>query len=365
MIVVEIYINQQTKVETTMHKPNRSIRPPSLLVVRTLQHQSNLQSKSAHPKLACIMHMHNSSRYSDRLASGASLNEAVISNAVTPILGLVSGALAGSLETTLTYPLELAKTQAQLRFNRGWRHLNTTTFLQRKVAIEGLSSLYTGLGSAVSGAALKVGLRYLVFDGTVHALKDPNGQSSNVDYALAGIAAGVVESIAVATPSERIKTAMIDDANGAKNFRSTTDAAAQIFRSEGIQGIYRGLVSTTCKYAGTGAVKMGSYYFFAQQHAKLVGQPSGGKSVQDTFLLGAAAGTVTVCVTQPLDVVKTRRQSTWGETLVVAARNVLYQQGVSGFWSGSMFRLGRMSVSSGIVMSVHEKVIGLFRVDVR
>jgi hypothetical protein len=51
------------------------------------------------------MHMHNSSRYSDRLASGASLNEAVISNAVTPILGLVSGALAGSLETTLTYPL--------------------------------------------------------------------------------------------------------------------------------------------------------------------------------------------------------------------------------------------------------------------
>lgn len=309
------------------------------------------------------MHLHNS-LYSNRLNSKSSFDQALLSNAIAPVLGLVSGALAGSIEASVTYPLELAKTQAQLRFNRRWRNLNTTTFLHRTVAAEGISALYTGLGSAVSGAALKVGLRYLVFDGTVHALKDDAGQSSNFDYAAAGVIAGVVESVAVATPSERIKTAMIDDANGAKNFRSTADAAHQIFRSQGVRGIYRGLVSTTCKYAGTGAVKMGSYYFFAKQHADLVGGLAA-KSVRDTFLLGAAAGVVTVCVTQPLDVVKTRRQSSRGETLVVAARNVLYHQGVAGFWSGSMFRLGRMSVSSGIVMSVHEKVVDLFRIDVR
>ena len=319
-------------------------------------------SKICTHKVAGIMHMHNS-MYSDRLANRPSLDKALVSNVVTPILGLLSGALAGSIEASVTYPLELAKTQAQLRFNRGWRHLNTKTFLQRKVAVDGISSLYTGVGSAVSGAALKVGLRYLIFDGTVHALKDKNGRSSNVDYAAAGIFAGIVESVLVATPSERIKTAMIDDANGAKQFRSTADAARQIFRSQGVRGIYRGLVSTTCKYAGTGAVKMGSYYFFAKQHTNLVGHSS--KSVQDTFLLGAAAGVVTVCVTQPLDVVKTRRQSTQGETLVVAARNVLYHQGIAGLWNGSMFRLGRMSVSSGIVMSIHEKAIDLFRVDVR
>ena len=341
-----------------MQNPNESpSKPPRRTRIAT--------STKPHPnlrKVACIMHMHNS-LFNDRLANGSSLDNELLSNTLTPILGLVSGALAGSIEASVTYPLELAKTQAQLRFNRGWRHLNTTTFLRRTVAVEGISSLYTGLGSAVSGAALKVGLRYLVLDGTVHALKDKDGQSSNVDYAAAGVVAGVVESVAVATPSERIKTAMIDDANGAKNFRSTKDAAHQIFRLQGIRGIYRGLISTTCKYAGTGAVKMGSYSFFAKQHTNLVGHSY--KSVQDTFLLGAAAGVVTVCVTQPLDVVKTRRQSTQGETLVVAARNVLYHQGVAGFWSGSMFRLGRMSVSSGIVMSVHEKVIDLFRVDVR
>jgi solute carrier family 25 citrate transporter 1 len=105
---------------------------------------------------------------------------------------------------------------------------------------------------------------------------------------------------------------------------------------------------------------MGSYYFFSQQHSNFVGHTS--KSVQDTFMLGAAAGVVTVCVTQPLDVVKTRRQSSQGETLLLAARNVLYGQGVAGFWSGSLFRLGRMSVSSGIVMSMHEMVVDLLRV---
>lgn len=306
--------------------------------------------------------MHNS-LYSDRLANGSSIDEALLSNTITPLLGLVSGALAGSIESSVTYPLEFAKTQAQLRFNRRWRHLNTTTFIQRTIAADGISALYTGLGSAVSGAALKVGLRYLVFDGTVHALKDGNGKSSNADYAAAGVVAGVVESVAIATPSERIKTAMIDDANGAKRFKSTTDAVHQIFRAEGVSGIYRGLVSTTCKYAGTGAVKMGSYYFFAKQHTNAFGHSS--RSVQDTFLLGAAAGVVTVCVTQPLDVIKTRRQSTQGDTLLLAARNVLQSQGFAGLWSGSMFRLGRMSVSSGIVMSVHEKVIDLLRIEVR
>jgi solute carrier family 25 citrate transporter 1 len=287
----------------------------------------------------------NNSLYSDRLANSPSLNPRF---------------LAGSIEASITSPLDFAKTQAQLRFNRHWRHLSTSTFIQRTIATEGASALYTGLGSAVYGSALKVGIRYLVFDGTVHALKDCDGKSGNADYAVAGVAAGIVESIAIATPSERIKTAMIDDANGAKRFRSTTDAVQQIVRAEGVSGIYRGLVSTTCKYAGTGAVKMGSYYFFAKQHTQFVGHSS--KSVQDTFMLGAAAGVVTVCVTQPLDVVKTRRQSSQGDTLLLAARNVWYGQGVAGFWSGSLFRLGRMSVSSGIVMSMHEMVVDLLRV---
>ena len=323
------------------------------------------------------MHMHNS-LHSDRLTNGPTLDSPIISSTnrptlsnpilattLAPTLGLISGLLAGGIEATLTYPLDFAKTQAQLRFNRRWRHIDTSTFIRRTVAADGISALYTGLGTAVHGSALKAGLRYLVFDSTIHALKGldgRHGKSGDLDYAAAGIAAGIVESVVIATPSERIKTALIDDSNSAKRFKSSQDAVAQIFRAEGISGLYRGLVSTTCKYAGTGAVKMGSYYFFAQQHANFVGHSS--KSVQDTFALGAAAGVVTVCVTQPLDVVKTRRQSTQGETLVVAARNVLHGQGVAGFWSGSLFRLGRMSVSSGIVMSVHEKVVELLRVEV-
>lgn len=302
----------------------------------------------------------HSSLYSDRLANSTALDENLINNAITPMLGLVSGAVAGGLEATATYPLELAKTQAQLRFNRRWRHLDTTTFLKRTVATDGLSALYTGVGSAVSGAALKVGLRYLVFDGAIHALKDDKGQSNNLHYAAAGIAAGVTESIVIATPSERIKTVMIDASNSPKRFRSTIDAVRYICYNEGLSGLYRGLVSTTCKYAGTGAVKMGSYYFLAKQHSMAFGHAT--RSIQDTFILGAGAGVITVCATQPLDVVKTRRQSMRGETLLVAARNILQGQGVAGFWGGSTFRLGRMSVSSGIVMSVHEKIVELLKI---
>jgi hypothetical protein len=201
------------------------------------------------------MHMHNS-LHSDRLAERSSLHKHkdLISNTLAPVLGLVSGALAGGIEASLTYPLDFAKTQAQLRFNRRWRHIDTTTFIRRTVAADGISALYTGLGSAVYGSALKAGLRYLVFDGTVHALKDDEGKSSNLDYAAAGIAAGVVESVAIATPSERIKTAMIDDSNGAKQVRGdrSGEDGLVLLLCEAARALFRAFFEVSTGHLRTG-----------------------------------------------------------------------------------------------------------------
>ena len=69
------------------------------------------------------MHMQNS-LHSDRLAKRrSSLDKHPISSTIAPVLGLVSGGLAGGVEASVTYPLDFAKTQAQLRFNRRWRHI--------------------------------------------------------------------------------------------------------------------------------------------------------------------------------------------------------------------------------------------------
>ena len=59
---------------------------------------------------------------------------------------------------------------------------------------------------------------------------------------LAGMSAGVVASITAVTPTERIKTALIDDARNAKRFNSAPHAVAMIYKETGLLGLYRGYV---------------------------------------------------------------------------------------------------------------------------
>jgi solute carrier family 25 citrate transporter 1 len=78
-----------------------------------------------------------------------------------------------------------------------------------------------------------------------------------------------------------------------------------------------------------------------------------------TFATGAAAGTVTVYVTQPFDTIKTRAQGAKGQSTMEAVRSVWRDGGLRGFWSGSTMRLGRLVLSGGIVFSVYENVAAL------
>ena len=94
------------------------------------------------------------------------------------------------------------------------------------------------------------------------------------------------------TPTERIKTALIDDAKGAKRFRSTLHGIAVLVREQGLSGIYRGLISTTMKQSATSAVRMGTYNAIKSKYVSRYGHSPTG--VAETFAMGAASGLVTV-----------------------------------------------------------------------
>ncbi|KAJ4300841.1 CtIP- endonuclease [Kalmusia sp. IMI 367209] len=265
---------------------------------------------------------------------------------------LSSAAIAGAIEATATYPFEFAKTRVQLHTAPSGRR-NPFSVIANVARTEGLRSIYVGSSCLIFGTAFKAGVRLFAFDRLRNQLADENGALSPTRALLAAVLAGTAESVIAVTPTERIKTALIEDAkNTTKLYRTEFQAFRLVLRNHGISGLYHGLVSTTLKQASTSAVKM-SCYNVLKEVARRNGLQ---ESSTLTFGMGALAGTVTVYVTQPFDMIKTRAQSAYGASHREACRSILSDSGLRGFWSGSTSRLGRLVFSTGIVYTVYEKV---------
>jgi len=218
---------------------------------------------------------------------------------------------------------------------------------------EGIAALYKGCTSLIIGSVAKDAVRFLSFDLIKNAFKDPETQTlTPLRNLLAGMSAGVVASIFAVTPTERIKTALIDDARHAKRFRSASHCVQIIYRETGVLGLYRGFAGTTLKQASATAFRMGTYNILKDlEKGRDVRQSTG-----VNFVNGAVAGVVTTYATQPFDTVKTRSQSARGASAVEAFRSVLADGGVRGFWRGTTMRLGRTVFSGGILFTVYERV---------
>ncbi|ELQ43031.1 tricarboxylate transport protein [Pyricularia oryzae Y34] len=265
------------------------------------------------------------------------------------------------------YPFEFAKTRAQLQPS-GSR--NPFAVLSQVARQDGFRSIYTGCSTLILGTTAKAGVRFLSFDSIKNVLKDEQGNLSPARGILAGMVAGAVESVVAVTPTERVKTALIDDAKSGKmQYKGGFHALTVMVRQQGISEVYRGLLSTTrgngavvkrhgcylSNQSATSAVRMGSYNIIKEQIKKRdLPQNSA-----VTFGAGAIAGTITVYATQPFDTVKTRSQSARGAGTLEAFRSVISSSGVEGLWSGSTMRLGRLVLSGGIVFTVYEKVSGI------
>ncbi|KAL5391148.1 hypothetical protein PMIN02_006730 [Paraphaeosphaeria minitans] len=267
-------------------------------------------------------------------------------------ISLMAGAVAGGVEASATYPFEFAKTRAQL-YAGGSK--NPFTVIAQVARSDGIGVIYTGCSTLVIGTAFKAGVRFLSFDSIRSQLADERGVLSPGRGLLAGMLAGTVESVVAVTPTERIKTALIDDAKSHRQYRGGIHAARSILTAQGVSGLYRGLLSTTMKQSATSAVRMGSYNILREfSRRKKLAQNS-----VTTFATGAIAGSITVYGTQPFDTIKTRSQSANGASTSEAFRSVLRETGVRGLWRGSTMRLGRLVFSGGIVFTVYEKFVAL------
>ncbi|OAP58640.1 hypothetical protein AYL99_07730 [Fonsecaea erecta] len=262
---------------------------------------------------------------------------------------IIAGSTAGAVEIAITYPFDLLKTRSQLN-----RRLPDS----KKVPWPPFPSKewYTGCTTAIVGNSVKAGVRFLAFDTYKHLLSDDDGQISGPRTVAAGFGAGVTESLLAVTPSESIKTQLVDDRKRAHpRMRGFIHGSMVIAREKGLRGFFQGFVPTTARQAANSAVRF-STYTSLKQFAEGYVAPGEKLGSLTTFALGGIAGIVTVYTTMPLDTVKTRMQSlearqVYKNTFHCAA-SIYKNEGILTFWSGALPRLGRLTLSGGIVFTM-------------
>ncbi|PKK43287.1 hypothetical protein CI102_13317 [Trichoderma harzianum] len=274
----------------------------------------------------------------------------------SPAVSLIAGGSAGAIEAAATYPFEYSKTRLQLERKAVGLSANPLTVLIQAVRNNGIRSIYTGCSTLILGTTFKASVRFLSFDSIKSALADDTGRLTPGRGILAGMIAGCAESLIAVTPTERVKTALIDDANSAvRRYRGGIHATGMIIRETGVSELYRGLLPTTLKQSATSAVRMGSYNVLKG----LCTENNIPSNSIVTFATGAVAGVITVYATQPFDTMKTKSQSARGASATEACRMVFAESGIRGFWRGSSMRLARLVFSGGIVFTIYEKVTAL------
>ncbi|KAI1169699.1 putative transport protein [Nemania sp. FL0916] len=269
---------------------------------------------------------------------------------------IIAGATAGAIEIAITYPAEFAKTRTQL---------NRNLAADAKVPWPPFGrQWYAGCTTLIVGNSAKAAIRFVAFEQYKRLLADPEtGRVSGPRNVLAGFGAGVTESLLAVTPTESIKTTLIDDRKS-KNprLKGFLHAVPVIARERGIRGFFQGLVPTAARQSANSAVRFGSYTSL-KQLAESYTAPGEKLGTVATFGIGSVAGAITVAVTQPLDTIKTRMQSieartVYGNSFRCAAL-IFKHEGVLTFWSGALPRLARLVLSGGIVFSMYEKSIEL------
>ncbi|PNP80109.1 Fum11p [Fusarium nygamai] len=267
---------------------------------------------------------------------------------------LVAGSVAGGLEIAITYPAEFAKTRLQLNQGTGRNKQNVPW---PRFGLQ----WYSGCIPFLIGNSVKTSIRFVSFDGYQKLLTDDDGNISRSGILLAGFGAGATESLLAVTPSERIKTIIIEDRRLEKpRIRNSFHAMSIIARDHGLSGFFQGFWPTTARQSAGSAIRLGSYTFLKQVVQSRT--PPGEKiGTVKTFIIGSLAGLITVYLTQPLDTIKTRMQRLEARTrygnAFICARSILEQEGFAAFWSGAVARSLRLVMSGGIVFMVYEKVV--------
>ncbi|OQS01949.1 tricarboxylate transporter [Thraustotheca clavata] len=278
-----------------------------------------------------------------------------------PMIAVLSGSIAGGIEATATWPMEMIKTNLQLGTMKS-HYTGMLGGFRYHLANDGVIALYRGLMPVVIGSLPKAGIRFGVYDYLKRQFAGADGTTNAFGNLTAGIIAGSIEATLATTPIETVKTKLIDANCG------MVRGVRNIVQQEGIRGLYQGLTATIMKQASNHGLRFmwfGEYKQRIPDFLESRGIVENYDDISKTQLAlvslvgGMTAGIFSTFGNNPFDVLKTKMQglkgaqyaSTWD-----CAKQIMKNEGFLGFYAGTIPRLGRVIPGQGVIFMSYDSI---------
>nr|XP_015814132.2 solute carrier family 25 member 55a isoform X1 [Nothobranchius furzeri] len=312
---------------------------------------------------------------------------------------LINGGIAGIVGVTCVFPIDLAKTRLQNQRIGQQAYKSMMDCLVKTVRSEGYFGMYRGAAVNLTLVTPEKAIKLAANDLFRHHLaKDGKGLTVFKEM-LAGCGAGMCQVI-VTTPMEMLKIQLQDagrlaaqqqkpvmvsptklaatntvlsrsynsgTAVSAPRAVSATRIATDLLRTQGIQGLYKGLGATLMR-----DVPFSVVYFPLFANLNRLGKPSPDESSPFywAFLSGCVAGSTAAVAVNPCDVVKTRLQSlNKGASeesyngVMDCVNKILRKEGPSAFLKGAGCRALVIAPLFGIAQVMYFVGVGEYILD--
>eukprot|EP00038_Savillea_parva_P001995 m.109160 g.109160 ORF g.109160 m.109160 type:complete len:309 (-) comp10687_c1_seq3:1246-2172(-) len=277
----------------------------------------------------------------------------------TPFKGFAFSWVSVCVAESITLPTDTVKTrmqvQGELGAHRVYRHsLHAAVTIARS---EGVAALWKGLGPALVRQSVYGTFRY----GAYEPIKKSFGVTSTADFQLlrkvaAACAAGTIGSF-IAVPCDLVKVQMMTDVTGTR-YAGTLSAFRDIFRREGLAGMWRGTVPT-CSRAAVGA--MTELPVYDEIKTRLIADEYFTDGFQLHAVSALCAGLVSTFAMNPFDVAKSRvmNQKPGGPqyaSMVDCLQKTVRAEGVTSLWKGFLPAYARVGPRVLIIFLVLEQL---------
>lgn len=175
-----------------------------------------------------------------------------------------------------------------------------------------------------------------------------------------GVAASLSSQLVIIPVDVVAQRLMLQRKNTEVQYKNGFDALKKILKQDGIRGIYRGLVPSILTYIPSSGIWWGTYGVTKKNMHDLVDhirrdvQPTKFENVAVQISSALASSCVSVTITHPMDVIKTRLQVGSNKSMVKVFQNLISQEGLKGFTKGWTARLMGSAPTSSLMVLIYE-----------